>query len=54
LFEFKAVAQSGCLVLEGYSDSRGKASAYLPVIVKGGASSDRQFKSAAVKLSVRM
>jgi class 3 adenylate cyclase/tetratricopeptide (TPR) repeat protein len=31
-FEFKAVAQSGCLVLEGYSDSRGKASAYLPVI----------------------
>jgi tetratricopeptide (TPR) repeat protein len=31
-FEFKAVAQSACLVLEGYSDSRGKASAYLPVI----------------------
>jgi class 3 adenylate cyclase/tetratricopeptide (TPR) repeat protein len=31
-FEFKAVAQSGCLVLEGCSDSRGKAAAYLPVI----------------------
>ena len=32
LFEFKAVAQSGCLVLEAYSVSHGKASAYLPVI----------------------
>src|SRR5271166_6217612 len=31
-FEFKAVAQSGCLVLEAYSVSPGKASAYLPVI----------------------
>jgi len=31
-FEFKAVAQSGCLVLESYSVSHGKASAYLPVI----------------------
>jgi len=31
-FEFKAVAQSGCLVLEAYSVSHGKASAYLPVI----------------------
>ncbi|HXZ88036.1 MAG TPA: adenylate/guanylate cyclase domain-containing protein [Candidatus Binataceae bacterium] len=30
-FEFKAVAQSGCLVLEAYSVSHGKASAYLPV-----------------------
>jgi class 3 adenylate cyclase len=30
--EFKAVAQSGCLVLEAYSVSHGKASAYLPVI----------------------
>jgi hypothetical protein len=27
-FEFKAVAQSGCLVLEAYSVSHGKASAY--------------------------
>src|SRR4029077_12205509 len=31
-FEFKAVEQSGCLVLEAYSVSHGKASAYLPVI----------------------
>jgi class 3 adenylate cyclase/tetratricopeptide (TPR) repeat protein len=31
-FEFKAVAASGCLVLEAYSVSHGKASAYLPVI----------------------
>src|SRR4029077_15099300 len=31
-FEFKAVAQSGCLVLEAYSVSHGQASAYLPVI----------------------
>jgi class 3 adenylate cyclase len=31
-FEFKAVAQGGCLVLEAYSVSHGKASAYLPVV----------------------
>jgi class 3 adenylate cyclase/tetratricopeptide (TPR) repeat protein len=31
-FQFKAIAQSGCLVLEAYSVSHGKASAYLPVI----------------------
>jgi class 3 adenylate cyclase len=31
-FEFKAIAQAGCLVLEAYSVSHGKASAYLPVI----------------------
>jgi tetratricopeptide (TPR) repeat protein len=31
-FEFKAVAQGGCLVLEAYLVSHGKASAYLPVI----------------------
>jgi class 3 adenylate cyclase/tetratricopeptide (TPR) repeat protein len=31
-FEFKAIAQSGWLVLEAYSVSHGKASAYLPVI----------------------
>jgi class 3 adenylate cyclase len=31
-FEFKAVAQSGCMVLEALSISHGKASAYLPVI----------------------
>jgi hypothetical protein len=31
-FEFKAIAQGGCLVLEAYSVSHGKASAYLPVI----------------------
>jgi tetratricopeptide (TPR) repeat protein len=31
-FEFRAIVQSGCLVLEAYSVSHGKASAYLPVI----------------------
>ncbi len=31
-FEFKATSQSGCLVLEAYSVSHGKASAYLPVV----------------------
>jgi class 3 adenylate cyclase len=31
-FEFKAAVRSGCLVLEAYSVSHGKASAYLPVI----------------------
>ncbi len=31
-FEFRAIAQSGCLVLEAYSVSYGKASAYLPLI----------------------
>ena len=31
-FEFKAIALSGCLMLEAYSVSHGKASAYLPVI----------------------
>ena len=31
-FEFKAIAQSGCAVLEAYSVSYGKASAYLPVL----------------------
>jgi class 3 adenylate cyclase len=31
-FEFKAVAQSGCMVLEALSISHGKASPYLPVI----------------------
>ncbi len=31
-FEFKAVARSGCTVLEAFSISHGKASAYLPVI----------------------
>jgi predicted ATPase len=31
-FEFKALAQSGCLVLEAFSVSHGKASAYLPII----------------------
>jgi class 3 adenylate cyclase len=31
-FEFKAVSEIGCLVLEAYSVSHGKASAYLPVI----------------------
>lgn len=30
--EFKAVAQSGCTILEAFSMSHGKASAYLPVI----------------------
>jgi class 3 adenylate cyclase len=32
LYEFKAVSQSSALVLEAYSVSHGKASAYLPVI----------------------
>ena len=32
LFEFKAVVQSDCMVLEAYSASDGRASAYLPVI----------------------
>ena len=31
-FEFKAIAQSGWMVLEAFSVSHGKASAYLPVI----------------------
>ncbi len=31
-FEFKATSQSACLVLEAYSVSHGKASAYLPVV----------------------
>jgi class 3 adenylate cyclase/tetratricopeptide (TPR) repeat protein len=31
-YEFKAVARSGWMVLEGFSVSHGKASAYLPVI----------------------
>jgi predicted ATPase len=31
-FEFKAVSQSGSLVLEAYSVSHGKASAYLPLL----------------------
>jgi class 3 adenylate cyclase len=31
-YEFKAISQSGCLVLEAFSVSHGKASAYLPVI----------------------
>jgi class 3 adenylate cyclase len=31
-FEFKAVSQTGCLVLDAYSISHGKASAYLPVV----------------------
>ena len=31
-FEFKAVAQSDCMVLEAYSVSHGKASAYVPVV----------------------
>src|SRR5262249_21386212 len=31
-YEFKLTAQSGCLVLEAYSVSHGKASSYLPVI----------------------
>ncbi len=30
--EFKAIARSGCLILEAYSVSHGKASAYLPLI----------------------
>jgi predicted ATPase len=32
IFEFKAVSQSGWIVLETFSVSHGKASAYLPVI----------------------
>ena len=32
LFEFKATSQSGWMVLEAFSVSHGKASAYLPVI----------------------
>ena len=31
-YEFKLLSLSGCLVLEAYSVSHGKASAYLPVI----------------------
>ena len=31
-YEFKLLSQSGCLVLEAYSVSHGKASPYLPVI----------------------
>ena len=31
-FEFKAMSQSGWMVLETFSVSHGKASAYLPVI----------------------
>jgi predicted ATPase len=31
-YEFKLLAQSGCLILEAYSVSHGKASPYLPVI----------------------
>src|SRR6266849_9294843 len=31
-YEFKATSQSGCMVLEAWSVSHGKASAYLPVI----------------------
>jgi hypothetical protein len=31
-FEFKAIGQSGCLMLDAYSVSHGKASAYLPII----------------------
>jgi class 3 adenylate cyclase/predicted ATPase len=31
-YEFKLASQAGCLVLEAYSVSHGKASAYLPVI----------------------
>jgi class 3 adenylate cyclase len=31
-FEFKAIAQSGCMVLEAFSISHGKATAYLPVL----------------------
>ena len=32
LFEFKAVSQSGCMVLETFSVSHGKAYPYLPLI----------------------
>jgi len=31
-YEFKAISHSGCMVLEAYSVSHGKASAYLPVV----------------------
>jgi hypothetical protein len=31
-FEFKAISQSGCMVLETFSISHGKATPYLPVI----------------------
>jgi class 3 adenylate cyclase/predicted ATPase len=31
-FEFRAIAEAGCLVLEAYSVSHGRASAYLPVV----------------------
>jgi hypothetical protein len=31
-YEFKAASQSGCMVLEAFSVSHGKASAYLPLI----------------------
>jgi len=31
-YEFKAVSQFGCMVLETFSVSHGKASAYLPII----------------------
>jgi tetratricopeptide (TPR) repeat protein len=31
-FEFKAISQAGCMVLEAFSVSHGKANAYLPVI----------------------
>src|SRR4029078_3594713 len=31
-YEFKLLSQSGCLILEAYSVSHGKASPYLPVI----------------------
>ncbi len=47
-FEFKAVAQSGCMMLEAFSISHGKATAYLPVIdllhgyFKISATDDRQ------------
>ena len=32
IFEFKAISQSGWMVLEAFSVSHGKASAFLPVI----------------------
>ena len=32
IHEFKAIARSGCLILEAFSVSHGKASAYLPLI----------------------
>ena len=31
-YEFKLISRSGCLILEAYSVSHGKASPYLPVI----------------------